>query len=186
MFATKLARRFTLAAVGLLIAGTAVLSAQQGQPAGPPGERPGRGPMAMGRGPAGPLGAIGVALRQLDLTQGQRDQIKAIMESHKDEMKAIGERRRELRKAVEAAITADTVDASAIRNAHAELAQAMADGAVLRATIRHEVMQILTPEQKAKAETLKQLFETRRKVRAEQWRQRMQARPRPVQPPAEF
>lgn len=182
MFATRFARRFTLAAVGLLIAGAAVLSAQQGPPMGPPDARPGWGQRAM-RG--GPLARLGFAMRQLNLTEEQRVQVKAILESHKDEMKALGERRRELRKAVEAAITADTVDAAAIRSAHAELAEAMANGAVLRATIRHEVMQILTPEQKAKAAELKVQHEQRLKLRGERAKQRMermQQRPRPVPP----
>jgi protein CpxP len=185
MFPSKFARRFTLAAAGLLVAGAAVVSAQQGPPMGPPDGRPGWGQRAM-RG--GPLARLGVAMRQLDLTEEQRVQVKAIMESHRAEMKALGERRWELRKAVEAAISADTVDPAAIRNAHTELAQAMADGAVLRATIRHEVMQILTPEQKAKAAELKAQHEQRMKLRAERAKQRMerlQQRPRP-EPPAEF
>jgi protein CpxP len=178
MFATTF-KRISLAAAALLVAGTAVLSAQQGPPMGPPEGRPGRGPMGMRGGPGGPLGPFGVALRQLDLTEAQRDQVKAIMESHKEQMQATGEKVREARKAVEAAIAAETVDEAAIRNAHAQLAQAMADGAVLRANVRHEVMQILTPEQKAKAAELKQVREQRLKLRQDRAKQRMDRTPRP-------
>ena len=52
---------------------------------------------------------------------------------------------------IEAAIMADTVDEAAIRARSAEVAAVEADVAVSRAKLRNQVIQILTPEQRAEA-----------------------------------
>ena len=109
------------------------------------------GPGGPGRG--GPLGRGGpmMLLRGLDLTDAQKDQVKSIMESHAEERKALGDRARTAHQALQAAITAESVDEALIRQRSADVAAVEADLAVAEARTHAEVWQILTPEQKTKA-----------------------------------
>ncbi len=87
-----------LAIAGLVVlTGLAVapIFAQDGPPAGAPQERrmgsggpggPGFGP---GRGPMGILGEFGRGLRQLDLTDAQREQVRTIVGSHQAAMTTV-------------------------------------------------------------------------------------------------
>ena len=134
-----------------------------------------RGPGMMGRGmmgpggpgfrggPGGPFGMGAFALRGLDLTDAQRDQVKAIMESHRDEQRAIGDRMQAARKALHEAIAADSFDEAAIRAKAADIGAVEADAAVLQAKIKSEVVAILTPEQLKKAKELRSDMENRMK-----------------------
>jgi len=72
----------------------------------PQPQRPFRGPGGPGRfGPGGgPPGMLPMLGREINLTDAQRDQIKAIADSHKDEWKAIFDRERTAREALNAAI----------------------------------------------------------------------------------
>jgi protein CpxP len=164
------------AAVGFVT--TAQLSARAGASQDPAAQAERRGPGMMGRGmmgpggpgfrggpggPGGPFGMGGFALRGLDLTDAQRDQVKAIMESHRDEQKAIGDRMQAARKALHEAIAADTFDEAAIRAKAAEIGAVEADAAVLQAKIKSEVFAILTPEQVKKANQLRSNMENRMK-----------------------
>ena len=128
--------------------------------------RPGRfgGPGAPGRfggpgGPGGPMGMLPMLGRQLDLTDAQKDQIKAIADSHKEDWKALGDRARAAHMALNQAVMAETVDEALIRQKSAEAAAVDADLAVARARTHAEVFQILTAEQKAQ---LKERRERRR------------------------
>jgi len=87
--------------------------------------------------------------RQLNLTDAQRDQIKAIVDAHKDEWKALADRERTARLALGDLVNADTIDEAAIRQKSADVAAVDADAAVARAHAHAEVMQILTADQKA-------------------------------------
>ena len=61
-------------------------------------------------------------LRQLDLTDDQRQQIRAAMQSHREEFKAIADRVRKAREAQQAAIEQVPVNEPQIRAASSELA----------------------------------------------------------------
>jgi protein CpxP len=87
--------------------------------------------------------------REIGLTDTQRDQIKAIADSHKDEWQAIGDRARKAHEALNEAVTAETVNDALIRQKSAEVAAVDADMAVARAHAHAEVFQILTADQKA-------------------------------------
>ena len=100
------------------------------------------------------MGMLPMLGRQLNLTDAQRDQIKAIADSHKDESKALADRERAAHDALQAAITADTLDEAAIRQKSSEVAAVDADLAVARARAHADVMQILTADQKAQLKTL--------------------------------
>jgi len=119
----------------------------QGGPGGPGG----RGRMG-GPGRGGPL--AGLPLRELNLSDAQREQVKAIVDSHQAEMKAVGDRAMTARQALHAATTSASFDEAAVRARAAELAAVEADVAVGRARIFADVYQILTPEQQAKVKEL--------------------------------
>ena len=160
------------AAIGF--ATTVQLSARNGQgaaqdPAGQGGRR-GAGMMGQGMmGPGGPGmrggpgGMFGLPMRELDLTDAQREQVRTIMESHRDQQKAIGDRMQAARKALHDAIAAETIDEGAIRAAAADIGTIEADAAVLQAKIRGEVFALLTPEQVKKAKELRSEMENRMK-----------------------
>ena len=123
----------------------------------------GPGGPGMRGGPGGRGGMFGLPMRGLDLTDAQREQVRAIMESHRDQQKAIGDRMQAARKALRAAIEAETADENAIRAAAADIGAIEADAAVLQAKIRGEVFGLLTPEQVKKAKELRSGMENRMK-----------------------
>jgi Spy/CpxP family protein refolding chaperone len=131
-------------------------------------------------GPGGPGGPAGLPLRELGLTDAQHEQVKAIMESHRDEQKAVGDKMQAARKALHAAITAETFNEAAIRAAAVEIGAAEGDAAVLQAKIHGEVIVILTPEQVKKAKELRAEMENRMKDGRGRGRG---MRPHPMPPP---
>jgi len=100
------------------------------------------------------MGMLPMLGRERNLTDTQRDQIKAIADSHKEEWKALADRERAARTAVNDLVLADTIDETAIRQKSAEVAAVDADAAVARAHAHAEVSQILTTDQKAQLKTL--------------------------------
>jgi periplasmic protein CpxP/Spy len=132
------------------------LSAQQGPPPGRGPGGPGGPGFGMMGGPGGPFGRgmIVQGLRQLNLTDDQKAQVKAIMQKHQPDEKALAEKGRPLRDALHAAVTADTFNADDIRAKALAVAAVEADAAVLRAQIHAEVFAVLTPDQQAQAKQL--------------------------------
>ena len=115
-------------------------------------------------GPGGRGGMFGLPMRELDLTDAQRQQVRTIMESHRDAQKAIGDRMQAARKTLHDAIAAETLDEGAIRAAAADIGTIEADAALLQAKIRGEVFAMLTPEQVKKAKELRTEMENRMKA----------------------
>jgi Spy/CpxP family protein refolding chaperone len=118
------------------------------------GRRGGRGFRHEGMGPGGPRGPMAVMgmLRQLDLSEEQRERIRALFE----EVEATGasERLREARQSLHDAIESGA-DEAALRAEAAELGEAEGDAAVEWARVRARIQEILTPEQKTELEELK-------------------------------
>jgi protein CpxP len=155
------------AAVALAVGAAATLAAREQGPFGP-GAGIGR------RGPGGP-GMRGLfPLRGLDLTDAQRDQVRAVMQSHRAEFEAQAQKLGPARRALNDAVTAETLDEAAIRQRAAEVAAIEAEGAVLRARVHGEIWALLTPEQQQKARELKARADQRREQRRERFRQRQQ------------
>ena len=124
--------------------------AAQGRRGGPDGfGGPGRGRGGPG-GRGGPL--AGLPLRELNLTDAQREQVKQIVDSRQQEMRAIGEKAMAAHEALHAATTSASFDEGLVRAKAADVAAIDADMAVSRARIFADVFQILTPEQQAKAQ----------------------------------
>jgi Spy/CpxP family protein refolding chaperone len=116
----------------------------------------GRGPGGPG-GPGGPMAflePLRMAASQLGVTDSQKDQIKAIADSHADEWRGLADRERQARQALQTAIAAAQFDEVTIRQRSAELGAVDADAAVARARVRAEVFQVLTPDQQAKMKEL--------------------------------
>jgi periplasmic protein CpxP/Spy len=120
-------------------------------------------------------------LRRLDLTDAQREQIRAVYEQHRDELRTLGERLRTAHRAQSEAVNSIPVNEEQIRARSAEVAAAQTEMALLRARIHAAVYQVLTPEQQSKAQQLRgdrqKRFEERRQRREQHRQQRQQAQP---------
>ena len=99
---------------------------------------------------------------QLNLSDAQKDQIKAIAQSHRDEWQSLADHVGTARRGLRAAITSGTFDEALVRDESAALGQAEADVAVASARAFGEVFQILTQEQQAKLRSLQAEGQRRR------------------------
>jgi periplasmic protein CpxP/Spy len=123
------------------------------QPASPPPAGQGQH-MGMGGGPMGPGMAMRHGLAQLNLTDDQKTQIKGIMQAHREEMQGFAKQVRDARKALGDAVMNDA-DEATIRARAADLGKVQADLAVFGAKLRKDIFAVLTPDQQAKAKTLR-------------------------------
>src|SRR2546427_205507 len=137
------------ALIALGVAG-AVYASTQNTSAGAPSFMGRRPPFARSGG-MGPFAALRGIAGRLGLTDAQKTQLETIAQSHRDEWKALATRAVEARKTLNAAVTADTINDDAIRQASAAVAAVQADTAVARAHAGAEMFQVLTPEQQAQA-----------------------------------
>lgn len=155
-----------------LVAALAVPALAQGPDGRRHGKRGGFGRMAPN--------AAGLPLRQLDLTDAQREQVRGIVTARRAELTTIHEKLRTLRNAQQAAVTRVPVDENEVRARVTEAAAVEADLAVVRARVHEQIYQVLTPEQQQKAKTLqaeRQKRHAERMERAKQRRQQRQAQP---------
>jgi periplasmic protein CpxP/Spy len=161
--------KFVIAALVVLAlaAGVAGVFAQ-----GRPG---GRGPGGPGAGGPG-RGGVDLPLRQLDLTDTQRDQVKDVMQRHREELQRTMEQVRVAMDAQRNAIETVPLDEGLVRSTADTLAAAQAEAAVLRARIHNEVYELLTPAQQTKLKELAAQRETRMKERQQQFQNRRQQR----------
>jgi len=125
-----------LAAV-LLVGAVAEVAAQDGR--GRPGFARGGG------GGLGLFGPGGAGIEGANLTEAQKDQVKAIVESRRDEMRGLLDRQAQARRALAASAESGHVDDAAANDVGA----ASAALALAEARMRAEVFQLLTPEQRA-------------------------------------
>ena len=142
---------------GVLLVGTvAEVAAQDGR--GRPGaaRRGGGGP-----GGWGLLGPGGAGLDGANLSDAQKEQVKSIVESHRDELRGLLDRQAEARRALAASVERGQVDDAAA----SEVGAASAALALGEARLRVEVLQVLTPEQRA-------AVRTRAAERAERFKER--------------
>jgi protein CpxP len=154
-----------LVATGAIVAGVAgVYATAQDQNTNQPA-RPFMGRGGPGGPMGGPMGFLPRLGRAIQLTDAQRDQIKAIADTHRDEWKSLGDRARAAHDALNTAVTAEAVDETLIRQKSAEVAAVEADIAVARAHVHNEVWQILTSDQKAKLNELRTQAKSRMRNR---------------------
>jgi Spy/CpxP family protein refolding chaperone len=104
---------------------------------------------------------FGRLARTLDLSADQKAQIKSVLRSHATEIQAQMAAGSAARRALHDAIIAVPMDESAIRARSAEVGSTQANGAVLFARIRAEVLPILTDDQKQKLQGLDEKMRNR-------------------------
>ena len=150
--------------VGLALAAVAVMAthavhaaeAQRG------GGRGGHGAWMGGQRGSGPGGLLLLPLRQLDLSDEQRDQVRTLIGEIREAARTNAREMRVAREAVAEAVTASAVDEERIRTLAAELGRLAGDAAVQRAQVYAAGWQILTPEQQARADEIRAAREERR------------------------
>lgn len=130
-------RFFVAAALAIGLSALPVLAQGPGQRMGEPGGR--------GRGPGGP--GLFPGLQRLDLTDQQREQLRALMEDNRPQAGS-GQQLRDAEVKLHAAILGDNPDARAIESAKAAINAAHAAELDHQVQMMGKVAQILTPEQR--------------------------------------
>lgn len=150
--------------------------------------RQGPGALAgMGLGPGIGRGrGLRVALRQLDLSESQIGEIRAIFESERETAQANHQQMRALGDELREQIEADPYDEETVRAKAGAVAAVGVEMAVLRARQAGKVLEVLTPDQVEQLESMKaerkQFREHRRErfeERRERFEERRQRRPQP-------
>jgi len=101
-------------------------------------------------GHGGPGADFHRMLKQLDLTSDQHAQVKAIWEKEKPAMQPLMQQMRQNHEAMKALEAAGPYDEAKTRALATQNSQTMIELQVAHARIKSEIMQILTPDQKAK------------------------------------
>jgi periplasmic protein CpxP/Spy len=156
-----------------MIAGGVIAGLLLGSVALAQGPRDGRpGP----RGPRQAMGAQGLPLGALDLTDAQRGLIREITQRHRDDIQQAEQRLRQALTAQREAVQAVPLNEGLIRATAQELAEAQTAAAIARARREEEVRSVLTAEQLERAAKLRAQREQRMQERRERMQQRMQQR----------
>jgi periplasmic protein CpxP/Spy len=157
------------AIVAAMIAPLVVISASFAQPGG--GHRGGRG---FGPGPGmGPFEGLRM-LRELDLSDEQRQQVKDVL----DKARETGTQSQlmQARKALQDAVESSTIDEDNIRNLADQVGVAEGNAAVERAHIHQQILQILTDEQRQELDKMKVEAKQRMEERRQRFEQRVKER----------
>jgi periplasmic protein CpxP/Spy len=143
-----------------ILAFTPNVGAAQDQGAPPMGRMGGRGFGGRG-GPGGPMGPMGMmpGIDPRDLTDAQREQVKAIRERHAADLKPVVDRVAAARKALADAVFNGTGD---VRGLAIEVGAAEGELAFQNANIETEILALLTPEQKQKIQDRQKQMAARR------------------------
>ncbi len=171
-------RKALVALAGLALVAVAGLAAAAAH-AAEEQRRGGRGAWMGGPRGGGPAGALLPPLRRLDLSDEQREQVRAVVAESREAARTGFQELVAAREALAEAVAAATVDEDRIRTLAADLGRIEGDVAVRRAHVRAAVWRILTPEQQQRAEEIRARQEERREARRERMqerRERMQER----------
>ena len=117
--------------------------------------------IAQGRHGFGPGGDFHHMLKQLDLTSDQQTQVKAIFEKEKPTLQPLMQQMRQNHTAETALEASGTFDEAKTRALATQNSQTMVELQVEHARIKSEIMQILTPDQKAKLAQIEANHEAR-------------------------
>jgi Spy/CpxP family protein refolding chaperone len=127
--------------------------------------------MGRGMGRAGGRGMRPGAnlMAQLNLTEAQKSQLKAIQEQQTKDGQAVRERLRDARAKLREAMRADIPDEAAVKVAAGAVASLQAEQFVLQARVKGQRMKVFTPEQQ------KQLKDARARISERAERQMMRS-----------
>lgn len=108
-----------------------------------------------GPGPLGGFGPLGGVLRHLDLSQEQRDSIRAILEAERDTVQALRQQLRDNRQAFRDAHPPTEFDEAAVRAQAEKQGKLHTELAVVMARTRAKALAVLTPEQRTQLAELR-------------------------------
>lgn len=112
-------------------------------------------------------------LKGLDLTEDQKEQMKSIREKYGDQMKEAHKAFGEAQKALREAASGDDINEATIRELSKNVADNMAEMAIMKAGIHKEIQALLTDEQKLQVEEKRAQMKKRREQRKEKRKERM-------------
>ena len=138
-----------------------------------PGRHGGRGPGGPGGRMGGPMGGP-FAFREVmrDLTDAQREQVKAIHDKHAERIRPLAERARIAREALDdAVLSGKTGNLQALS---IEVGNAETELTFAQAQVQSEIVNVLTAEQKQKIAERRKQMEARRAEMQKQRQQRTQ------------
>ena len=130
---------FSIAAIILAAAVVVPVIAQ-------PPQGGGRGP-GRGAAPGAPFGM----LRELNLTDAQREQIRALTEQRRGQADSPRRKVADLERQLQVAVFADAPDQQKIDDLKKAVAAATAEELTARVELQSQIAQVLTPEQRAQA-----------------------------------
>ncbi len=159
-----------LALSGALLLASTTLAQQEGRRRGGEHGFRGEGMGLIGQG--GPMSQLRM-LRELDLTNDQRQQVRALFE--KVEATGVPERLREARESLRDAIESGADEAS-LRQQASQLGAFEGDAAVEWARVHARIQEILTADQRKELEQLKQQAEERMEMLRRQREERKSRR----------
>ena len=166
-----------LAAAGAYQAVQQVVHAAEGQRWGGPARRgAGPGRARGGRARGGRAMALLPPVRQLDLSDEQREQVRAAVGASRDAAREGARAMRATRRDLAEAVTAEVMDEDRIRSLATDLGRLEGDAAVERARLYAAVWGLLTPEQQARAAEIRTERRERREERRESVRERLEER----------
>lgn len=111
----------------------------------------GGGGRGFGRGGPGAPGAAVPMLRGLNLTDAQREQIRALTEARRAQGDDPRRKVADLERQLQVAVFADTPDPQKIGDLKNAIAAASAEAVTARVELQSHIAEILTPEQRAQA-----------------------------------
>jgi Spy/CpxP family protein refolding chaperone len=164
-------RRFRIAGVLALVvaltSGAGLAYAQEPGPGGPRGRGPGFGPGRPGSG---------LALRELNLTDAQREQVRQLTQQNRQQMQSLMERMRTAQEARRKAVEAVPFNEAQVRAAMQDLAEVQADLAVSEARLQADIYGLLSADQQQQLQKLRADRQARARERQQQFQQRLKQR----------
>jgi len=125
-------------------------------------------------GPGHPRGFHGVRLfENLQLTNEQKSTIDGLFAANRENARSLRQRFQEQRQLLRNAAQNQPFDEAAVRFQAQELAKLQSEMMVQRAAVMNQISGILTTEQKAKLQDLRE----QRKARFQEWRERHRPQP---------
>jgi len=126
-----------------------------------------------GGGPGGPgARGFGLPLRELQLTDAQKEQVRQIRSRHQAQMREAMTRLEAARRTQRKAVETVPADEAQITSLTQDMVQAEVDAAIQTSRLNSEIWTVLTPDQQSQLKTLRE----QRQARAEQWRDNRQQR----------
>lgn len=152
---------FPVIAMGLLIFGLSAAWAAE-RPAGPRGDGHCNGPCFDSPRGDGPLA-------RLDLSDEQREQIRAIIDSEREQMRSLRDAAQQSREATRKALQADSVDEAKVRQLAHEQADKRVDLQLARQQTRAKIDAVLTAEQRQQLQQQREKRQERRQDRRDRF-----------------